>query len=365
MKRIRISNETLKFFKAQKTAEVEGPKRTLALIRSMESGSSSDMSFLGRKHMEFFENIAPRSRAITALLGINDQSKLSRTRIDPRLISASDSIPSVTALFTPFGLSLCLGASIGKLPSLGALFMGGLAAACFRSTLVASNISTIDSRESESLKPYYVFNDKELRIIQITSALTGTCLISSIVYPPYAVFGIPAIALIAKVSNKNSFSGIGSICLASTVGAPLGILTSPYLMELSLSYILQLQGLMWVGTAAAAAVMRYKSENLLLSGISALGIWGAFAIGGLHKSFLVFGIPASLALFAQTSHNAFNRKYERVQDCQQTLKNKEIALCLALFLGFFAGRSYSNMQGLVTRQTTVVVGSFEDETQSL
>jgi hypothetical protein len=118
---------------------------------------------------------------------------------------------------------------------------------------------------------------------------------------------------------------------------------------------------MWAACALARNSFVEQSQNVYVASAAVASLWyGAFFLGNLHRSFIIFGVPASAGLIAQAFTNKYKSEQGLPKDSFQTLRRKETVFCLLLVTAFVTSRAFSNRQGFVIREATVV-GEVEKE----
>ena len=385
-------SKIVSFYKSQKNLEIETQKRTLSLIKAMEAEKEADrlgtvkpsqMSAIDKRRREFLSKLGPRGKAYLGLFGIDARLYPGEKLFDEKAQGIFSSFPSTTAIFAPFGMSFAIAATIGSVPSLTGLAAGATAAFLIRAAAVARNLEIsvrpkiekanirLDSENTSGVDPvleqqlnnepslssFYEFRRSELRSIQVFGSTAGLATLACLVQPTPAVLLIPAFAVLHHLSPSTYTRN-----LFFTIGAPLGLLTGPYFDQVSPEYLGQLAILMWASTATARGIFSEKVKNLFFPAAAVTGLWTAgFFLGGLHRSFAIFGIPASAGLLAQVYSNKYRTIHGQPQESFENLNIKEILFWLAFLTAFTTSRACSQRQGFVFRDTEIVVGGAAED----
>ena len=355
------------FYVAQIKEEIQMKRRTLKSIQAMEADKQADLNGSTRpsemtefeiSRSRFIKNLTGKQAALAAIFGF--ETRMSKgEEIHPQIERASLNVPRTTVVFSSFGMSVCLASAIGQIPSFLPLVVGASSALLFRAAWVALKVSK-DATEPPAFSPHYFFTPYEAKNLATASLACGFGLLASTV-PWWSLPIIPAMALVNAYFPSNV-----THAMLWSVGAPLGILTGPYLDQVSVSYLLQLQGLMWLGSASAFSVFKDRNPSTLFAGISSSTIWlTALGLAGMHRTFFVLGAPTTAAFIAQAAANKFYKDNPSVdQPDDESMSRRHMAYSVGMLGTFIFARAYSNTQGFINRAPMTVLGYGDDEVDS-
>lgn len=345
------------FYVNQIKEEVQMKRRTLQNIRAMEedrkadlNGSTrpSEMSNFEISRLKFLQNLSPRQIALARIFGF--ETRTNKNEEDhPQVMSASLNVPRTTIIFSSFGMSVCLASAIGQIPSFIPLIVGAASSCLLRGAWVLFKVSR-DNAKPPDFSPHYFLTCYEAKSLAATAFACGVGLLATTV-PWWALPVIPAVGAIAHAYPSSS-------ALLWSVGAPLGILTGPYLDQVSATYLLQLQTLMWMGSASSFSVFKERNPSAAFAAISSSTIWlAALGMAGMHRTFFVLGAPTTAAFIAQASANKFYKNNPSVNPPDDdSMSKRHLAYSLGMLGTFVFARAYSNTQGFINRETVTVVG---------